>query len=406
MTAEPNAQPRPNSWRLRVYPAALIGTLLATLLLAAVVYDRDDPETRLGGDYPAFYAAGSIALEGDWDELYLADRQRTEQAGLIDDQGGFLYFSYPPFVAAAYAPLSGVDYRWSFLIHTVLMALALHGAVKLLWPFLKDAGWPPVALFTLALAFYPLLRSVPGGQNTTLSLLLLALVVRLDHEERPMLAGLAMAMLLFKPQFGVVMVPLLVVGRRWRMLGGWVAGAGLLYVTSVLLMGGSWVADWWEQASSFRDVNVTANGVNFVSYPGFVENLAGVGSPLVWVVGYGLGGAVGLVVAYFWWKYPRSHALPRFALAAAAVVVAAPQTLYYDAGLLLLGLVAVFPFVTRQIRWIISGVLIISWAQLAAPSLGWSPLGPIAWTAVALLLWKMVVGEEALEVPGTRKTRG
>jgi hypothetical protein len=377
----------------------LIGTLLAALLLATVVYDQDDPTTRLGGDYPAFYAAGAIALEGDWDELYLGDRQQTEQAGLIDDQGGFLYFSYPPFVAGAYAPFGGIDYRWSFLIHTVLMGLALFGAIKLLWPFLAGAGWPPVAVFALTLAFYPILRSVPGGQNTTLSLLLLALVVRLDHEERPILAGLAMALLLFKPQFGVVLVPLLLVGRRWRMLGGWAIGAGLLYAVSALLMGGAWVADWWEQASSFRDTNVVANGANFVSLPGFIENLAGIGSPLVWVLGYGLAGALGLAVAYFWWKHPRSYALPRVALAAAAVVVAAPQTLYYDAGLLLLGVVAVLPLVARQIRWIIGGAVVASWSQLAAVSLGWSPLGPLVLVATVLLLWKVVWVEDVL---GTR----
>ncbi len=396
MTAEPNAQPRPNSWRLRVYPTALIGTLLAALLLATIVYDRDDPTTRLGGDYPAFYAAGAIANEGDWEDLYAGDRQQTEQAGLIDDDGGFLYFSYPPFVAGAYAPFGGIDYRWSFLIHTVLMAVALHGAIRLLWPFLEGAGWPQVAVLALALAFYPILRSVPGGQNTTLSLLLLALVVRLDHEERPVLAGLTMALLLFKPQFGVVLVPLLLVGRRWRMLWGWAAGAALLYGISALLMGGAWVADWWEQARSFRDSNVIANGDNFVSLPGFVENLAGIGSPLVWLVGYGLAGVVGLVVVYFWWKYPRSHVLPRFALAAAAVVVAAPQTLYYDAGLLLVGLVAVLPSMTQPIRWIIGGALVASWTQLVAPSLGWSPLGPLVWIATVLLLWKMVWDEEVL----------
>ena len=54
------------------------------------------------------------------------------------------------------------------------MAAALVGAVWLLWPWLREAGWPPAAIVAATLAFYPILRAVPGGQNTALSLLLLA----------------------------------------------------------------------------------------------------------------------------------------------------------------------------------------------------------------------------------------
>ena len=49
------------SWRLRVYPLIIIATLLGALVFAAVSYDVDDPASRLGGDYPSFYAAGSKA---------------------------------------------------------------------------------------------------------------------------------------------------------------------------------------------------------------------------------------------------------------------------------------------------------------------------------------------------------
>ena len=81
-----DAADRP-TWRLRVYPVALLVALGAALLFATITYDRDHPTSRLGGDYPAFYAGGSIARQGDWDELYSAERQAVEQAGLSDDDG-------------------------------------------------------------------------------------------------------------------------------------------------------------------------------------------------------------------------------------------------------------------------------------------------------------------------------
>lgn len=384
MSDSPTEKKSDASWRVRTYPILLLVTLLGAMLLATAVYDEDDPTSRLGGDYPSFYGAGAIVSDGDWDELYSGERQQAEQAGLIDDAGGYLYFSYPPFVAAAYGLLGGLEYRWSFLLHTILMGLALYGAVRLLAPWLRHLNLPSIAVFVAALAFYPVLRAIPGGQNTTLSLLLLAAAIWLDSEDQPIWAGAAAALLLFKPQFGVVLVPLMVVGRRWRMLGGWAAGAAGLYLVSRLLMGGAWLADWWEQAGAFRDLNVIANGDNFVSFPGFLENALGVGSATAWLVGYGLAAMVGAAVAYYWWSNPRSHSVERWALGAAAVVLAAPQTLYYDTGLLLLGLV-VFLEKGRS-AMVIGGLALLSWTQLAAATLGWSPLGPLSWVAVAALL--------------------
>jgi hypothetical protein len=394
VTSNTTAPATSGSWRLRIYPLALLIALLGSLLYATVAYDVDHPTSRLGGDYPAFYAAGEIAARGDWDELYSDARQQSEQAGLIDDEGGFLYFSYPPFVAAGYSLLTGIGYRWSFLIHTALMTLALIGAIKLLWPWLERAGWPLPAILALSLAFYPVLRAVPGGQNTTLSLLLLAAAVRWETDDKPVLAGLALALLMFKPQFGVVLLPLLLIARRWRVLAGWVGGAALLYLVSALLMGGVWVGEWWEQATGFSDLNTTANGRNFVSIPGFFENVAGVGEIGAIVAGFIVAAAFGAVVAYFWWTNPSTRALERYALAGAAVVLAAPQTLFYDAGLMLLAVLPIMPRLGPRFgQWLALGIA-LTWLQPLSATLGWSPLGPIVWVAAALILWQLLSARE------------
>lgn len=377
------------AWRLRTYPTVVLVALVGALLLATSVYERDDPTSRLGGDYPSFYGAGSIAWEGDWGELYSGERQRSEQAGLIDDDGGYLYFSYPPFVAGAYGLLAAVGYQAGFLVHTLLLGLALFAAVRLMWPWLHHLGWPVVAVGVVGLAFYPVLRAIPGGQNTTLSMLLIAAALRLDHEEKPGWAGAVAALVLFKPQFGVVLAPLMLVGRRWRMLAGWGAGAVLLYAVSALLMGGEWVEDWWTQAGAFRELNLETNGANFVSFPGFLENVFGLGSSVAWLIGYSLAALVGAFVAYYWWKNPQDHALERWALAAAAVVVVAPQTLYYDTGLLLFALVVFVVPLGSRVALLIGSLVALSWTQLAASTLGWSPLGPLAWAGVALLLCRV-----------------
>jgi hypothetical protein len=355
----------------------IIATLLAALVFAAVSYDVDDPASRLGGDYPSFYAAGSIVNTGDWQELYSPARQQAQQAGLIDDEGGFLYFSYPPFVAALYGLLALPGYQWSFLIHTFLMLLALAGAIWALSPWLRRTGLPAAALVVVALSFFPVFAAAAGGQNTALSILLFAVAARLDHDDRPVLAGLVAALLLFKPQFGVVIVPLAMVARRWRILAGWAMGAGALFAISTLLMGGNWLTDWWSQASLFRDTNAVANGANFVSIPGFIENLLGVGSQTALLLGYGSAALLGARVALLWWREPDTETLWRWAVAAGAAMAVSPQTLFYDAGLLLLLLVALLPGWRRPVL-VVAALAAISWLQVAEPVLGWSPLGPIS----------------------------
>lgn len=372
------------NWRLRVYPLAILATLGVALLLASVTYDINDPESRLGGDYPSFYGAGSIVAGGDWDELYDATRQQEEQAGLIDDEGGYLYFSYPPFVAGVYGILATLGYQWSFLIHTVLMTAALAGAIWALWPWLRRTGIPGPALLVAALSFQPVFTAVVGGQNTALTLLLFSLGARLDRDDRPFLAGLATSLLLFKPQFGIVVLPLLVVGRRRRMFAGWVAGAVVLFTISTLLMGGSWVGDWWSRAGSFSETNLTANGANFISFPGFLANLFG-NSTAVLAAGYGLAMLVAARVAWEWWRGARTLTLRHWALAAGAAMAVAPQTLFYDAGLLLLGVVSVLPRLHRSVATV-AGLVAISWLQVAKSTLGWSPLGPVALVGFVLLL--------------------
>jgi alpha-1,2-mannosyltransferase len=373
------------SWRLRVYPLAILAALACALLVAAIRYNVDDPEARLGGDYPSFYGAGSIVAAGDWSELYDAERQQAEQAGLIDNEGGYLYFSYPPFVAAVYGLLALPGYQWSFLIHTLLMAAALAGAVWAVWPWLRRFGLPGRAVFVVALAFQPVFTGVIGGQNVALTLLLLTLAARLDHEDRPFLAGLVGAVLLFKPQFGVVVLPFLVVGRRWRTLAGWATGAIVLYAISTALMGGSWIGEWWRQARAFAELNVSANGANFISFPGFLENALGAGSVVAAVIGYGAAALVALAALREWWRRPRRDALWRWALLGGIAMATAPQTLFYDAGLLLPVLVVVLPSWRRPLP-AVAALVIVSWLQVGKETLGWSPLGPLVLAALVLLV--------------------
>jgi hypothetical protein len=364
------------SFRFRWYPRVLLGVLGAAVVFAA--FAGSDAETLsgpLGGDFPSFYGAGSIVADGHADRLYDAELQAAAQEDLIGEDGGFLYFAYPVFVAQAYAPLTLFSYRLAWVIHVMFMAFVLWAAIRLARPLLPTvlrSGDHELAALAVALVTYPILRAVLGGQNTTLTLFLLVAVWRFAADDNDALAGIALAAMLYKPQFGLPLLLLVMLTRRWRIVGWWGAGAAVLYVVSAFSMGLGWVGTWLRQAGDFDDLNIIVNGDLMVSAIGFFRNLIGPEAAAAAV-------AAGVVIVFValptgtsWWRGGAST-VP-VALAAPALVLVAPSALYYDAGLVLVTAAVALAIGVRAATAVTVVVVAVSWSQLAAETLGWSPL--------------------------------
>ncbi len=376
------------NWRLRVYPVAIVGVLAAVVVLAAVAdTGTRGQDKRLGGDYPAFYGAGVIALDGDWDSLYDAEFQQQAQAGLVDSDQGFLYFAYPPPVAAAYAALAGLEYRWSYLAHTMLMALALAGAVQMARPLAPVVDRYPVAAFAVALLTYPLYRAVTGGQNTALTLLLIVAAARLERAERWAAVGVIVGLMLYKPQFGLLYLALLVIRRRWRAVAAASAVGGAMWAFSAAVLGAGWFADWLSQASEFARLNADLNAANFVSLPGALGHVFGTAGE---VIGWTFAAlAVGSLIV-LWWLRRGADAPAVYALTAAVAVLALPQPLFYEAGLLVF-LAALVVSARPRAGLVLAAVAAATWVQPVSGSLGSMPMMLLAATVVAwagAVLWR------------------
>ena len=72
------------------------------------------------------------------------------------------------------APLSHLPYRVSYALHTLLMVGATVAALYLVRPMLPLVDRHFELAVIGAVAFYPMYRAITGGQNTALTLLLLA----------------------------------------------------------------------------------------------------------------------------------------------------------------------------------------------------------------------------------------
>ena len=143
-------------WRIKWYSISLLFAIgMSFIIVVSLVEVGASTLTgRLGGDYPAFYGAGRIIAEGDWENLYSGTRQLEIQKDLFpNEKSGFLAFSYPPFVALAYYPLSLLDYRISYIIHSLLMVSALVLTIELIRSFNSVIDRYKLSALALSLAF-------------------------------------------------------------------------------------------------------------------------------------------------------------------------------------------------------------------------------------------------------------
>jgi hypothetical protein len=357
----------------RIGPWVMIATLVLAALVAGLAWDAGVAAGRLGGDFPSFYAAGNIVLDGNGSLLYDATVQQTAQSQLLEN-GGFLFFAYPPFTAAAYGLVSWMPFGLAFGVHTLLAIAALVGSLIAIRPMVRGYldGYTRLGVATVAcLAAYPVIRSVMGGQNATFTLLGFALVARFDHEDRHLATGAAAAALLYKPQFGLLVIVILVVGRRWRAVVWTVAFAAVLYAIGIIVFGGEWLSPWLAAVSDFGPQNLEVNGPLMISAWGWFDNLIGVGVAATLVGGTVV--AVTTLPFLFAILTHRWTGIPWYA-AAPVVIVAAPSALYYDATLTVVTVMAMLAWI-KGVHWLVVVAIIgVTWSEAAALSAGWSPL--------------------------------
>lgn len=323
-------------WRLIWYPRCLLATLALGFIIAVTSgHGASIISGRLGGDYPAYYGAGRIIGAGHSRELYSQNRQLESQKGLFPGIKGYMPFPYPPYVALAYWPLSQLGYRISFILHTLLMVLALVGALQLIRPMIPEIDRYFLATFTLLLFFYPVLRSVLGGQNTPITLLLVAAAWRAATDNHEFRAGLFLGLLLFKPQFALPLIGLFVLSGRWRVgMGSLITAVGL-YAIGVCFQGWNWVVNWFQFASWVSKGAAVIDPQNAVCWLGFFEALLGADTMIAKMIGWPLVFGTILGISWIWWSSGKKGDLAaQMGLATLSMVLIPPHVMYYDLGLL------------------------------------------------------------------------
>ena len=219
--------------RLRIWPAAfLIGFVIAIILLFATAHGNMDYHGRpIGTDFSNVYAAGKFALAGKPTAPFDPARQYPEEQSLFGKATQFYGWHYPPYFLLLAAPLALLPYLAALALYQ-LATLALY--VGSMWLLLRKSASPSLASdprwILVALAFPAAFVNLTHGNNGFLTAALLASGLAL-LETRPAFAGVLFGLLVYKPQF-VMLIPLaLAFGGYWRAI---IAGALTIIVLSVL----------------------------------------------------------------------------------------------------------------------------------------------------------------------------
>ncbi len=306
----------------------------------------------IANDFVNVWAAGKLALEGQPAAAYdWAVHREVEVAAVEHDFDGYYGWHYPPTFLFVAAPLAALPYLTAAL---VWLAVTLPAYMLTIRSIIGER----LGLL-LACAFPGVIWNISAGQNGFLTAALIGGML-INLERRPILAGVFLGLLTYKPQFGILFPVVLVFDGRWRVIAAAVATASALGAAALLTFGlQSWQAfvEWMPVTSAvvFGDGRAGLNKLQ--SLFGVVRWLGG-GMTAAWLAqGVFIAVLAAAVVAL--WRRSVSYEIKAAALAVAALL-ATPYLYIYD-----------FPVLAIPLAFLVragqrDGFLAYEWPALAA----------------------------------------
>jgi arabinofuranan 3-O-arabinosyltransferase len=275
-------------------------------------------------DFGAWWAAGMQALHGNPAALYDPEEFAKIQSALFGPGEAFYpnWPSYPPTFFLLLAPLALLPYRCAFITWDVV---TLIGCVAIVYLIVRRRA--AIAL-TLAAPFSA--WNFLAAQNGFLTASLLGASL-LFLERRPVLAGVFMGCLTYKPQYGILFPVALVASRQWRAIASAAVTAAVLVGASIALFGAE---VWAAFPHGFALQGELSLGADPDSNWGYLQTAYGLirsfhgPAHLAWLV-QGLVTLGGAVIVWIVWRSRVCYGL-KAAILSGAALLATPYAFAYD----------------------------------------------------------------------------
>jgi arabinofuranan 3-O-arabinosyltransferase len=311
----------------------------------------DSARQPIANDFVNVWAAGRLVLDGHPAAAYDWTLHReVEVAAVGHEFEGYYGWHYPPtflFVAAA---LASLPYLAAALIWLAVTLPAYVAAIRAIIG--ERIG------ILLACAFPGVVWNISAGQNGFLTAALIGGMLA-SLPRRPIVAGVLLGLLTYKPQFGLLFPLVLVLDGNWRVIAAAATTMAVMVAASLAFGAESWRAffEWMPVTSTavFADGRAGLNKLQ--SLFGVVRWLGGSMTTASLAQGLLVAGLALVLIKL--WRAQVGYEIKAAALAAASLL-ATPYLYIYDFPLLAIPLA----FLLRV--GLAHGFLPFEWPAIAA----------------------------------------
>jgi glycosyl transferase family 87 len=317
--------------------AGYVGYLVQLFVTHGWIVDANS--RPLPTDFMSLWTAGHLALRGGSLSAYEPHLRHAAQLAVVGHSfHGYFDFAYPPIFLFVVAALATLPYASAFLIW-IGLTLALYAATIAAITRCNRA-------IIVALAAPWTFAVVEVGQTGFLTAALIGTVL-LNLERRAVIAGVALGLLAYKPQFGLLFPLALAAGGYWRVFGWACLSAAIAFALAGIVFEFETFAAFVHQLPASADALLRQGGVGFnklQSVYGITRWLGGADGT-GWTAQAIVTAGAAIAVVLLW----RSRAAfdVKAAGLCAATLLATPYVFAYDLPLLAVG----FAFLFRERRF-------------------------------------------------------
>jgi hypothetical protein len=229
---------KPSNKGLNLLLAALLTFFLINLALPLIQGNWTDAI-----DYVAFYNAGGMVNEGRFADIYDLEKLRARETELLLSLDGQVEtdfvvnpIQYLPIFILPFSLLARLDFPISLWVWQVVN---LVGLVGYLWFFARKASGKTSLLqvVLLFLVSLPVLLNFHYGQVNVWLLICVGEFLRATQDKKPYAAGLWLGGLLIKPHLLILLLPFLLIQKRYKEILGFGLSALIVMGLSFVLVG-------------------------------------------------------------------------------------------------------------------------------------------------------------------------
>ncbi|MFN7998321.1 MAG: glycosyltransferase family 87 protein [Bryobacteraceae bacterium] len=277
-------------------------------------------------DFIYLYSMGRIFNDSPPDMVYDYHLQQAvcEKVHPLKS-GAYGPIPYSPLIGISFRPFARLPFIAAYLLWICLsFGLYVSGVILLSRHFFPNGRLSQSLILCLSLSYYPFINwTLLSGHISTLGFIALAVATRELDRQRLGRAGLALSFCIYKPTLIVLLVPMLLVSRRWRVLGGFSVGALVLTLAATIIEGPAVWPGYFRLLFSYGRASATVAGHSFKQGWKYVDlasiSSAASGTPLTKAVVAAVAASMLCILLWIWSECRRSTG-PRFMLIWAATI--------------------------------------------------------------------------------------